>query len=116
MREALMNDVAAGIATCRRAAGPFQAELAARIDRSTSWVSAVEQGRRYAENLRDVMAIAAVLKCRVEDLTRRPIDPLANPRRPPGRPDPEPQPGRRPDGGPALGRPGAVRDSAPFLL
>jgi DNA-binding XRE family transcriptional regulator len=87
MRETLLNDVAAGIATYRRAAGLSQAELAARIDRSTSWVSAVEQGRRYAEKLGDVIAIAAVLRCRVEDLTRRPIDPLTSPGARPGGPN-----------------------------
>jgi transcriptional regulator with XRE-family HTH domain len=87
MRSELVNDVAAGIATYRRAAGLSQAELAARIDRSVSWVSAVEQGRRYAEKLGDVIAIAAVLRCRVEDLTRRPIDPLTSPGARPGGPD-----------------------------
>jgi DNA-binding XRE family transcriptional regulator len=79
MRDELTNDVAAGVATYRRAAGLTQAELAARIDRSVSWVSAVEQGRRHAERLTDVMAIAAALRCRVEDLTRRPVDPLTTP-------------------------------------
>ncbi len=79
MRNELTNDVAAGIATYRRAAGLTQSELADRIDKSTSWVSAVEQGSRYAEKLADVMAIAAVLRCRVEDLTRRPVDPLTTP-------------------------------------
>jgi hypothetical protein len=47
------------------------------------WVSAVEQGRRHADRLTDLLRIAAVLGCRLEDLIGRPVDTLAPGVRPP---------------------------------
>jgi transcriptional regulator with XRE-family HTH domain len=72
------------IAVHRRAAGITQADLAARIGKSVQWVSAVEQGRRHAERLTDLVRIATVVRCTVDDLIGRPMDTLTSgPPRPP---------------------------------
>lgn len=77
----MLHGIGANVAAHRRASGISQADLAARIDKSVAWVSAVEQGRRHAERLTDLVRIATVLACSVEDLIGRPIDALV-----PGRP------------------------------
>jgi transcriptional regulator with XRE-family HTH domain len=84
----LLRGIGVSIAAHRRAArgadGPMtQAELAARIGKSVQWVSAVEQGRRHADRLTDLLQIAAAVNCRVEDLLGRPIDTLSTGTRPP---------------------------------
>jgi transcriptional regulator with XRE-family HTH domain len=84
----LLRGIGVSIAAHRRAArgadGPMrQAELAARIGKSVQWVSAVEQGRRHADRLTDLLQIAAAVNCRVEDLLGRPIDTLSTGARPP---------------------------------
>lgn len=81
---ALLLGIGANIAAHRRAAGVTQADLAARIGRSVQWVSAVEQGRRHADRLTDLLRIAAVVGCTVEDLIGRPVDTLAPGIRPQG--------------------------------
>jgi len=55
----------------------MQVDLAARIGRSVQWVAAVEQGRRHADRLTDLLRIATVTGCTVEDLIGRPVDSLA---------------------------------------
>src|SRR5712691_7514740 len=74
---ALLLGIGANIAAHRRAAGVTQADLAVRIGRSVQWVSSVEQGRRHADRLTDLLRIAAVVGCTVEDLIGRPVDTLA---------------------------------------
>ncbi|GAB3170703.1 hypothetical protein GCM10027059_37550 [Myceligenerans halotolerans] len=49
-------------------------KLADRIGKSLQWVSAVEQGRRHVERLTDLIQIATVVGCTVDDLIGRPID------------------------------------------
>ncbi|MGH3429397.1 MAG: helix-turn-helix domain-containing protein [Mycobacteriales bacterium] len=71
--------VGANIAARRRAVGVTQAELAAGIGRSVQWVSAVEQGRRRAERLPDLLRAAAVLDCSVEELIGVPAGTLTSP-------------------------------------
>lgn len=73
----LLRGIGANIAAHRRAAGVTQADLAARIGKSVQWVSAVEQGRRHAERLTDLLRVAMVVGCTVEDLIGRPVDTLA---------------------------------------
>jgi transcriptional regulator with XRE-family HTH domain len=73
----LAPGVGASIAVHRRAAGITQVDLASRIGKSVQWVSAVEQGRRHAERLTDLVRVASVLGCTVEDLIGRPVDALA---------------------------------------
>jgi transcriptional regulator with XRE-family HTH domain len=73
--------VGAAIATHRRASGLTQADLAARIGMSVQWVSAVEQGRKHAERLTDLVNISNVLGCRIDDLIGRPFDSLTSGRR-----------------------------------
>jgi transcriptional regulator with XRE-family HTH domain len=70
--------VGAAIATHRRASGLTQADLAARIGMSVQWVSAVEQGRKHAERLTDLVNISNVLGCRIDDLIGRPVDSLTS--------------------------------------
>jgi transcriptional regulator with XRE-family HTH domain len=72
----LLAGIGANIAAHRRAAGVTQAQLALGIGRSVQWVSAVEQGRRHAERLTDLIRISSVIGCRVEDLIGRPVDTL----------------------------------------
>ncbi|MGH3750169.1 MAG: helix-turn-helix domain-containing protein, partial [Micromonosporaceae bacterium] len=79
----VLRGLGPNIAAHRRAAGLTQTDLAARIDRSVQWVSAVEQGRRHADRLTDLLRIAAVVGCRLEDLIGRPVDTLAPGVRPP---------------------------------
>lgn len=79
----VLRGLGPNIAAHRRAAGLTQADLAGRIDRSVQWVSAVEQGRRHADRLTDLLRIAAVVGCRLEDLIGRPVDTLAPGVRPP---------------------------------
>ena len=55
----------------------IHADLAGRIDKSVQWVSAVEQGRRHADRLSDLVAIASVLNCSLDDLLGRPVGTLA---------------------------------------
>ena len=76
MTQTLLAGIGASIAAHRRAAQVTQADLAGRIGRSVQWVSAVEQGRRHAERLSDLVAIAAVLGCSLDDLLGRPVDSL----------------------------------------
>ncbi|GAB3170698.1 hypothetical protein GCM10027059_37530 [Myceligenerans halotolerans] len=73
----LLQGVGAAIAAHRRAAGVTQLSLAERIGKSVQWISAVEQGRRRAERLTDLIRIASVLGCTVDDLIGRPLDTLA---------------------------------------
>jgi transcriptional regulator with XRE-family HTH domain len=70
--------VGAAIAVHRRASGITQTDLAARIGKSVQWVSAVEQGRKHAERLTDLVNIAAVLSCTLDDLLGRPVDSLTS--------------------------------------
>ncbi|MGH3712944.1 MAG: helix-turn-helix domain-containing protein [Micromonosporaceae bacterium] len=79
----VLRGLGPNIAAHRRAAGLTQADLAGRIDRSVQWVSAVEQGRRHADRLTDLLRIAAVAGCTLEDLIGRPVDTLAPGVRPP---------------------------------
>ncbi|MGH3909163.1 MAG: helix-turn-helix domain-containing protein [Pseudonocardiaceae bacterium] len=72
----LLHGIGANIAAHRRAANITQVELAARIGKSVQWVSAVEQGRRHADRLTDLLRIATVIKCTIEDLIGRPVDSL----------------------------------------
>lgn len=76
MTATLLAGIGASIAVHRRAVGITQADLASRIGRSVQWVSAVEQGRRHAERLSDLVAISAVLGCTLDDLLGRPVDTL----------------------------------------
>jgi transcriptional regulator with XRE-family HTH domain len=75
--ESLVQGIGANIAGYRLAAGITQADLAGRISKSVQWVSGVEQGRIHAERLTDLIRIATVLGCRLEDLLGRPVDTLA---------------------------------------
>lgn len=70
--------VGAAIATHRRVSGLTQVDLAARIGKSVQWVSAVEQGRKHAERLTDLVNIATVLGCTLDDLIGRPVDSLTS--------------------------------------
>ncbi|MEV0898190.1 helix-turn-helix transcriptional regulator [Actinoplanes sp. NPDC049802] len=70
--------IGAAIATHRRASGLTQAELATRIGKSVQWISAVEQGRKHAERLTDLVSIATVLACTLDDLLGRPVDSLTS--------------------------------------
>lgn len=70
--------VGASIAAHRRVAGLTQVDLAARIGKSVQWVSAVEQGRKHAERLTDLVNIATVLGCTLDDLIGRPVDSLTS--------------------------------------
>ena len=72
----LLRGVGAAIAAHRRAVGVTQLSLAERIGRSVQWVSAVEQGRRHAERLTDLVRIASVVGCTLDDLIGRPLDTL----------------------------------------
>ncbi|GAB1639647.1 helix-turn-helix domain-containing protein [Krasilnikovia sp. MM14-A1259] len=78
----LLRGIGSNIAAHRRAAGVTQTDLAGRIGRSVQWVSAVEQGRRHADRLSDLLHIAAAVGCQVEDLIGRPVDTLAPGTRP----------------------------------
>jgi len=78
----LLRGIGTNVAAHRRVAGITQADLAGRIGRSVQWVSAVEQGRRHADRLSDLIRIAAVVGCSVEDLIGRPVDTLAPGTRP----------------------------------
>lgn len=80
----MLRGIGTNIAAHRRAAGITQVDLAARIGRSVQWVSAVEQGRRHADRLTDLLRIAVVVGCTVEDLIGRPVDILAPGVRPRG--------------------------------
>lgn len=73
----LLRGIGANIAAHRRAAEVTQVQLAGRIGKSVQWVSAVEQGRRHADRLTDLVRIATVVGCRLEDLIGRPVDTLA---------------------------------------
>jgi transcriptional regulator with XRE-family HTH domain len=74
----LLSGIGVSIAAHRRAAGNMtQAELASVIGRSVQWVSGVEQGKRHADRLTDLLRIAQALNCRVEDLLGRPLDTLS---------------------------------------
>lgn len=75
--ELLLAGIGANISTHRRAAGVTQAKLALAIGVSVHWLQSVEQGRRHAERLTDLVRIATVIGCRVEDLLGRPVDTLA---------------------------------------
>ncbi len=72
--ELAIRGVGANIAAHRRAARVTQADLAARIGKSVQWVSAVEQGRRHAERLTDLVRVAQALNCTVPDLIGRPLE------------------------------------------
>ena len=78
----LLRGIGANIAAHRRVAGITQGDLAGRIGKSVQWVSFVEQGRRHAERLTDLLNIANVVGCRIEDLIGRPVDILAPGMRP----------------------------------
>lgn len=73
-----MPGIGESIAAHRRASGLTQADLAARIGKSVQWVSFVEQGRRHAERLTDLVRISAVLGCTLDDLLGRPVDALTS--------------------------------------
>jgi transcriptional regulator with XRE-family HTH domain len=73
----LLQGIGVSISAHRRAADMTQLELARRIDKSVQWVSSVEQGKRHADRLTDLLRIAQVLNCRVEDLLGRPLDSLS---------------------------------------
>lgn len=73
-----MPGIGVSIAAHRRASGLTQADLAARIGKSVQWVSFVEQGRRHAERLTDLVRIAAVLGCTLDDLLGRPVNALTS--------------------------------------
>lgn len=73
----LLRGIGANIAAHRRAAGVTQSDLAGRIGKSVQWVSGVEQGRIHADRLTDLIRVATVVGCTVEDLIGRPIDTLA---------------------------------------
>lgn len=75
--ELLLAGIGANISTHRRAAGVTQTNLALAIGVSVHWLQSVEQGRRHAERLTDLVRIASVIGCRVEDLLGRPVDTLA---------------------------------------
>lgn len=75
--ESLLQGIGANISAYRLASGVTQAELASRIGKSVQWVSGVEQGRIHAERLTDLVNIASVLRCRLEDVLGRPVDTLA---------------------------------------
>lgn len=79
----LLRGIGSNIAAHRRVAAITQADLAGRIGRSVQWVAAVEQGRRHADRLTDLLRIAAVVGCTLEDLIGRPVDSLAPGVRPP---------------------------------
>lgn len=70
----LVRGIGMNIAAHRRAAKVTQQELASRIGKSVQWVSAVEQGRRHAERLTDLLRIAQAVRCQIEDLISRPLD------------------------------------------
>ncbi|MGH3915978.1 MAG: helix-turn-helix domain-containing protein, partial [Pseudonocardiaceae bacterium] len=72
----LLRGIGTSIAAHRRAVNITQVDLAARIGKSVQWISAVEQGRRHANRLTDLLRIATVLRCNLEDLIGRPIDSL----------------------------------------
>jgi transcriptional regulator with XRE-family HTH domain len=72
----LLRVIGGNIAVRRRAAGITQAGLAEQVGRSVQWVSAVEQGRRYADRLIDLLRIAGVVGCSLEDLVGCSIDSL----------------------------------------
>src|SRR3954453_17885197 len=80
----LIRGIGSNIAAHRRVAGVTQHDLAARIGKSVQWVSAVEQGRRHAERLTDLLRIAQVVQCTLEDLIGRSVDHLAPGPRPAG--------------------------------
>jgi transcriptional regulator with XRE-family HTH domain len=79
---ALLRGIGTSIAAHRRAAGITQTNLAERIGKSVQWVSGVEQGRMHADRLTDLIRIATVVNCTVEDLIGRPIDTLTSGGRP----------------------------------
>ena len=80
----LLRGIGTNVAAHRRAAGVTQSDLAGRIGKSVQWVSAVEQGRRHADRLTDLLRIAVVVGCTLEDLIGRPVDTLAPGGRPRG--------------------------------
>jgi transcriptional regulator with XRE-family HTH domain len=69
--------IGTNIAAYRRAAGVSRQSLANGIGKSVQWVNGVEQGRLGAERLTDLINIATVVGCKLEDLLGRPIDTLA---------------------------------------
>jgi transcriptional regulator with XRE-family HTH domain len=68
--------IGSNVAARRRAAGITQAGLAEQIGRSVQWVSAVEQGRRHADRLLDLLRIAGAVGCSLEDLVGCSLDSL----------------------------------------
>jgi transcriptional regulator with XRE-family HTH domain len=70
--------VGATIGVFRRACGLTQTDLAARIGKSVQWVSGVEQGQKHAERLTDLVNIATVFGCSLDDLIGRPVDSLTS--------------------------------------
>lgn len=72
-----MQGIGNNIALYRRAAGLSQVELAGKIGKSAPWVSGVERGIHHAERLTDLINIATVLSCKLEDLLGRSVDALA---------------------------------------
>ncbi len=79
MTEELLPGVGAAVSVHRRSAGVCQADLAGRIGRSVQWLTAVERGHRSVDRLGDLVAVATVLGCRVEDLLGPPVDPPGTP-------------------------------------
>ncbi|TLG13808.1 helix-turn-helix transcriptional regulator [Nocardia cyriacigeorgica] len=75
--EPLMQGIGTTIAAYRRAIGISQLDLARGIGKSVQWVSGVERGALHAERLTDLINIATVVGCKLEDLLGRPIDTLA---------------------------------------
>ena len=72
----LLRVIGGNIAARRRAAGITRAGLAEQVGRSVQWVSAVEQGRRHADRLIDLLRIAGVVGCSLEDLVGCSIESL----------------------------------------
>jgi transcriptional regulator with XRE-family HTH domain len=66
-------DVGARLREYRERHGLSQAQLGARVGRSREWVSKVENGALVPENYRVLIDLAAVLHCRVADLTGEPL-------------------------------------------
>jgi transcriptional regulator with XRE-family HTH domain len=73
----VLAGIGMNIGAHRRAAGVTQADLARGIGKSVHWVASIEQGRRHADRLTDLIRMAQVIGCRVEDLIGRPVDTLA---------------------------------------
>jgi transcriptional regulator with XRE-family HTH domain len=84
MSEDFQDGLGSRIAAFRRTRGATQKDLGVKIGRSVQWVSGVEQGRLHADRLQELVDIAGVLGCEVEDLLGRPVSSLTSPGAAPG--------------------------------